>query len=194
MSVVTDNSGNPILEQFSEDGFIDCVFKISDLVESPDYFNFHLSASSENTVLGLDVAVWKDIKGGFDADMKLVKDHVYREGVTFIRSGVESDKLIARIATLYGLPHTGGEMISQESFTAIALHQEEIDLRTGPVKIKIFGRDVEPFVQEAYYESFFNIDLVNGYVNWNEKDQEYRKALICGLTKQIGPEDAEVAT
>src|ERR1039458_657590 len=111
MSIAIDNSGNPILEQFSEEGFIDCVFKISDLVESSDFFNFHLSASSEATVLGMDVAIRKDIKAGFDTEMKPVKDHVYRKGVTFIRCGTESDRLIARIASLYGLAHNGGGVI-----------------------------------------------------------------------------------
>jgi len=190
MNVTTDNAGNPILEQFSEDGFIDCVFRISDLIESPDFFSFHLLASSEATILGMDVAIRKDIKAGFDAEMNLVKDHVYREGVTFIRSGTESDRLIARIASLYGLPHTGGEMVAKETFTAIALHQGEIDLRADPVKVKLFGRDTEPIDENAYYESFFNLDLVNGFVTWNEKDQEYRKPLICGLTKQIDSDGA----
>lgn len=183
MSMATDNSGNPILEQFSEDGFVDCVFKISDLVESPDFFNFHLSASSDGAVLGMDVVLRKDIKAGFDSQMHLVKDHVYRGGVAFIRSGIESDKLVARIASLYGLSPARSEMVSKETFTAIALHQEEIDLRTDAVKIKLFGRDGEPFGEEDYYESFFNVNLANGFVNWNEKDQEYRRPLIHGLTR-----------
>ncbi|MGH7976769.1 MAG: hypothetical protein ACREDS_02250 [Limisphaerales bacterium] len=75
-------------------------------------------------------------------------------------------------------------MISKETFTAIALHDGEIDLRIEPVKIKIFGRDGEPFDESVYNESFFNLDLANGFVNWNEKDQEYRRPLICALTKQ----------
>jgi hypothetical protein len=110
--------------------------------------------------------------------------------VVFIRSGPESDQLIARIASLYGLPHAGGQMINKETFTAIALHQGEINLRTDSVKIKIFGRDSEPFDAGAYYESFFNVDLKNGFVNWNEKDQEYRKPLIHSLTKQVGADGA----
>jgi hypothetical protein len=181
--MATDNLGNPILEQFSEGGFIDCVFRISDLVESAEFFNFHASATSNGTVVGMDVAIRKDIKAGFDSEMNLARDHVYHNGVAFVRSGTESDQLIARIASLYGVPHSGGQMISKETFTAIALHQGEINLRTDSVKIKIFGRDVEPFDAGAYYESFFNVDLAKGFVNWNEKDQEYRKPLIHGLTK-----------
>ncbi len=103
----------------------------------------------------MDVAIRKDIKTGFDTKMNLVKNHVYHEGVTFIRSGTESDRLIVRIASLYGLPRPGTKMISKETFTAIALHQGEIHLRAEPVKIKLFGRDAEPFDEDAYYESFF---------------------------------------
>jgi hypothetical protein len=184
MSVATDNLGNPILEQFSADGFVDCVFKISDLAESSDFFNFHISASSNGEILGMDVSVWKNIQGGFDEKMNLASDHVYWEGVTFIRSGIESDRFITRIASLYGLPHAEIKMISKETFTAIALHDGEIDLRNEPIKIKIFGHDGEPFDESLYNESFFNLDLANGFVNWNEKDQDYRKPLIRALTNQ----------
>lgn len=185
MSFIIDKSGHPILEQFSEEGFVDCVFRISDLVESCEFFNFHLSASSEGVVLGMDVAIQKDIRAGFDSNMNLIREHVYREGVLFIRSGAESDRLITRIATLYGLPHNGYEMVSKEVFTAIALHQGKIDLRTECVKIKLFGKDAEPLDEDDYYEAFFNVDLANGFVYWNEKDQEYRKPLIRGLAKRI---------
>jgi hypothetical protein len=177
-----DESGNPVLEQFSEEGFVDCVLRIADLVESEEFYSFHLSAVSENGVLGMDVAVRKDINAGFDAEMNLAKGRVYRNGVIFIRSGEESDRLIARLASLYGLPDGERRMVAQETFTAIALHQGEIDLRAQAVKIKIFGRDQEPIDEEAYNESFFNLDLTNGFVFWNEKDQEYREPLIRGLT------------
>ena len=50
-------------------------------------------------------------------------------------------------------------MIDEERFTAIALHQGAIDLASEPVKLKIFGRDDEPIDEDAYYESFFNVDL-----------------------------------
>lgn len=184
MSIATDNFGNPILEQFSADGFIDCILKISDLVEGQDFFNFHLSASSDELVVGMDVVLRKDIRAGFDSEVKLIGDHVCRKGVTFIRSGTKSDRLISRLAVLYGLPRTNAEMISQETFTAIALHQGEIDIRSQAVKIKIFGRDGEPFDESAYYESFFYVDLAKGIVCWNEKDPDYREPLIRGLTRQ----------
>ena len=51
-----------------------------------------------------------------------------------------------------------------------------------PVKLKLFGKDGDPFDESAYYESFFNIDLQNGFAYWNEKDPDYRKALLQALS------------
>lgn len=51
-----------------------------------------------------------------------------------------------------------------------------------PIKIKLFGRDQDPDLDENYYESFFHLDLENGFVFWNEKDPDYREPLIRGLS------------
>lgn len=51
-----------------------------------------------------------------------------------------------------------------------------------PVKIKLFGNDRETDSEDDYYESFFNLDLPNGLVFWNEKDQEYREPLVRSLS------------
>ena len=56
-------------------------------------------------------------------------------------------------------------------------------MEAAPIKIKIFGRDADPVDEDAYYESFFNLDLKNRLVFWNEKDQDYRKPLIQGLSR-----------
>ena len=72
-------------------------------------------------------------------------------------------------------------MVDEESFTLIARHQGEIDLASEPVKFKIFGRDREPFDEDAYYESYFNIDLTRRVVFGNEKDPDYREPLLRGI-------------
>jgi hypothetical protein len=74
-------------------------------------------------------------------------------------------------------------MRASESFTALALHQGELDLFSEPVRIKLFGCDQEPFVEDDYFESFFNVDLPNSLVSWNEKDADYRVPLIRGLSR-----------
>lgn len=182
MQLQVDRTGLPLLGQFSEEGFVDCVFAIRNLQSDARFYHFHMAASFEDEVVGVDVRVIRGIKAGFDADMALNKAHVYYDGVLFSRSGHESDRLVAALARMYGLTPAGDQMKDVESFTAIALHQGEIDMAVQAVKIKIFGNDAESDDENDYYESFFNLDLPNRLVFWNEKDQDYREPLIRSLS------------
>jgi hypothetical protein len=182
MNIETDSSGLPLLTQFSEEGFVDCVFRIESLTQTNQSYKFHLSSSHKSTVVGFDVEVVKNIQGGFDTDMKLIKEHVYYQGVKFFRSGPDSDRLLNELGTLYGLHLKKLTMVESESYTAISLQQGRLNMEEVPVKIKIFGRDKETDSEDDYNESFFNLDLKNGFVYWNEKDPDYREALIRGLS------------
>lgn len=180
----TDSHGNPLLDQFSEEGFVDCVLRIVDRSDTTDHYRLRLQASHAGQVVGMGVVIVKNIQGGFDSAMNLQRANVYQRGVMFYRTGPESDRLVTALATLYGQEKKRGlRMTAEETFTAIALHQSSLDMEREPVKIKIFGRDAEPFDEEAYYESFFNLDLKNGLVFWNEKDQGYRAPLIRALAE-----------
>ncbi len=172
----------PILDQFCEEGFVDCVLKIVDLEITEYLYKFNLRASHGGFDLGFGVEVVRGIQGGFDSNMSLIQDRVYREGVKFFRAGSESDRFLGVLANLYGFCDVSLEMVAEESFTGIALHQGEIDMASEPIKIKIFGKDEN--LEDNYYESFFNLDLTNGFVYWNEKDQDYREPLIRGLSLQ----------
>jgi hypothetical protein len=181
MQIQIDGQGLPVLQQFTEDGFIDCVFKIQNLRVEHDHFLFHMASSFNNEAVGVDVRVVRGIKAGFDKQMELIKDHVYRGGVEFSRSGIESDKLLSALALLYESGMNVNRMTDVETFTAIALHQGEIDVELQPIKLKLFGNDGQSDDEDDYYESFFNLDLENGLVFWNEKDSDYRQPLVRSL-------------
>lgn len=182
MELKVGKNNYPVLDQLSEEGFVDFTFQIVDLVEDADHYRFHLAASFDDEVVGFGVELKKEIRSGFDSDMNLIKEHVYHHGVSFFSAGEQSSRLVRVIAMLYGAEPGNRNMVEKESFTAIALHQGEIDLASEPVKIKIFGRDSEPFDEDAYYESFFNVNLANRLVFWNEKDPDYREPLLKGLS------------
>lgn len=182
MELRVNESGLPILDQFSEEGFIDCVLKIVDLEEGDDSYKFNLRASCNGDDLGFRVEVVKGIKCGFDSEMSLIQENVYKKGVKFFRTGPESDSLLKVLARFYGINEVSDQMTSEETFTAIALHQGEIDMASESIKIKIFGKDQDEDLEKNYYESFFNLDLKNGFVFWNEKDEDYREPLIRGLS------------
>lgn len=179
--MILDDKGLPVLDQFSEDGFVDCIFKIDGLKADDDFYYFNLLASHKEKKVGFAVKLFKGIGPGFDADMNLIKDHVYHRGVSFRSLGQVSDDLITALGELYELDAGILQMIPEETFTMIALQQDDTDLDHHPVKMKLFGRDSDPFVEDDYYESFFNVDLPAGFVSWNEKDPDYRAPLIKAL-------------
>ncbi len=183
MEISLDQNGNPILNQFSEEGFVDCVFKIFSIEESESHYFFNLKASFNAQTVGFNVKLYKYIENGFDAEMNGNKDRFYSKGVTFYSSGEESDLLITTLAGLYGLELGQIEMAKEESFTVFALMQESVNFNSEVARLKLFGRDQENNESSEYYESFFNIDLPMGFVFWNEKDQAYRNPLVSGLSK-----------
>ncbi len=184
MNLQLGSDGNPIIDQVGEENFVDLTFGITDLSEDDAHYRFRLAASYNDRELGLDVILVKDIKGGFDANVDPIKDHVYRLGVRFMRSGVESDRLVAAIGQLYGADPIPQEMVPEESFTVIALLQGDPDFDNDCVRLKLFGKDGEPFDEDAYYESFLNVDFANRLVYWNEKDPDYREPLLRALAAE----------
>lgn len=182
LEVALAENGDLILDQFSEEGFIDCTFRIVNQVSSERQHRFHLTACHDGETVGFDVVVVKGIRGAFDREMELISDHVYRNGVRFLRSGPESDRLMTVLAALYALPAKARRMVDSFSFVGIALHHDDVDMESEPIKIKLFGNDGEDMVEDDYFESFFNLDLSSGFVFWNEKDPDYRDPLIRGLS------------
>jgi hypothetical protein len=181
--IEVDELGRPFLDQFSEEGFVDCTFRIAEVSTDPEHHRLRLVASHKGVAVGLSVVVRRGIRGGFNPDMELIGEHGYRSAVEFRRSGPESDELMSALAALYGVPAANLRMVDALSFTGIALHQDDVDMDIQPIKIKLFGRDSDEEVErDEYFESFFNLDLASGFVFWNEKDPDYRVPLIRGLS------------
>ena len=180
--MILDDNGLPILDQFSEEGFVDCIFKISDLKNDHGFYHFDLFASYDGIKVGFSVKLVDSVSPGFEADMKLIDAHVCHQGVSFRSIGQASDDLIAALAKLYGRDSGTLRMVSEETFTMIALQQQDTDLESHAVKMKLFGKDSDPLVEDDYYESFLNVDIPGGFVSWNEKDPDYRDPLIRALS------------
>lgn len=181
--VALDDNGNPLLDQFSAGGFVDCVFRIREIATTAQSHSLRLAASHRGIFVGFRVVVRRGIRGGLDSEMNLIQAHVYRPAVEFIRTGAESDAMITALRDLYGMPEKPVQMADITPFTGIALHQDNVDMETQPIKIKLFGRDSDEEVErDEYFESFFSLDLPSGLVFWNEKDPDYRAPLIAGIS------------
>lgn len=180
-----DANSLPILDQFSEEGFVDLVFRISHFETDDKKYRFHLAASHLGQEVGMNVEMLKGIQGGFfedeNEDLQLVQEHVYYNSVKFSRSGADSDDLISAIGGLYDLTSGRLRMVKNQSFTAIALHEGTLDFDSQIVNLKLFGNDGDDSREDEYFECFFNVDIRNRLAYWNEKDQDYREPLIKGL-------------
>jgi hypothetical protein len=189
--IEVDPQGEPILDQFSADGFVDCTFRIAEIFSDTESHRLRLSAVYRGELVGCTAMVRPRIRGGFDTNMELIRGHVYRRAVQILRVGPESDRLLTALAELYGLPKAPLRMAAAISFTGIALHQDGIDMEMQPITIKLFGCDSDEEIErDEYFESFFILDLPSGFVFWNEKDVDYREALIRGLSDPSPPQDS----
>lgn len=182
MSIRFDDVGFPLLDQSTDEQFVDLAFAINCLEEQEDHYQFQLFASFNGENVGVDVSLKKGISGGFDSEMNLIHDHVYDSGVVFHRRGNDSKRLLTAISQLYKIPPFDRQMVEHETYTVIALEQGKLDFTSQWVHLKLFGHDADPFDEDAYYESFFNVNLSEGLVCWNEKDCGYRLPLLQSLT------------
>lgn len=186
--IATDEHGNPILNQFSSDGFVDCTFRIAAISTFEPAHRLSLVASVGGHPVGFDVFVRRGIRSGFDPDMNLIREHFYEPAVQVQRTGPESDRFVDLLAILYGFPPAVHRMVDVLPMTGIALHQGDIDMEREAIRIKLFGNDGDEQVERGeYFESFFELDLPNGLVFWNEKDPSYRIPLIAGLSAERTP-------
>src|SRR5678815_494019 len=61
-----DDAGRPLLTQMSEEGFVDCVFRIARASQTAEAHVLELEASHEGAVVGCRAIVRRDLRAGFD--------------------------------------------------------------------------------------------------------------------------------
>ena len=69
------------------------------------------------------------------------------------------------------------------SLTAISLEGDPNQVRSQPVKLKVFYESPN---EAEYAEAYINFDLPRGIVQFHEKDPGYRRAVIGFLTRKNG--------
>jgi hypothetical protein len=71
-------------------------------------------------------------------------------------------------------------MNDEIKFQAVSLGINPQLIFSTPARIKLFYENID-----EYAEVFLNINLQNRIIQWHEKDEEYRKALIHSLSSEI---------
>jgi hypothetical protein len=106
---------------------------------------------------------------------------MYKGDVALRSVGPTSDALLQALAALYGAEARAGKMREETAFTGISMAGEPASLDKGPVKLKLF---FEREAEDRYAELYLNIDAAKKELWLNEKDTDYRRAILSALRQE----------
>ena len=131
-----DKNGLPLLEQFGEEGFVDCVFQVQHLMQDDVHYHFDLRAAFAGYSVGVRARLRRDVQPGFDGEMNVIQAHFYSDGLEISSLGLETERFIEALAQLYEIELIDGPGAVGERFSVIALHQADTGLEAGAVRLK----------------------------------------------------------
>lgn len=166
-----------IMSESEEGGFCDLVFRAQAPVKHPDgTLSVGAYGLDQGRRVGLQVALgsaWTQVSLGAGLPPAF-------QGTVELQSiGRDSDALLIAMDRLYETALHPAAMTAATKFSAITLEGDPRDPARGIVKIKLF---FEPGDEEGYAELYVNIDTRAARLYVNEKDPDYRTALIKALT------------
>ena len=174
----------PELHASGEEGWYDCAFAVERAWVTGDGDRaLRAAATHGGERVALDVVVgreWTRVDFGPDVPVSGWR------GVVRLRSaGPESDRFVAALDRLYGAGRAPGAMAPEVAFTGISLQGDPRALTVAPAKIKLFfepdGEPDDEEYQARYAEAYLDVDLAARRLELNEKDEDYRGALVRAL-------------
>ena len=158
-----------------EEAFYDLVFQIREHTKLADGGQtIRTYGTHGGTEIGFAVSLssaWR--KNTFGPD-----DVVYGGKVIYRSIGPESDLFLRVLDELYATEQSPTHMKTETAFSGISLQGDPRDLDKGIVKIKLFFQDNDP---DSYAELYTHIDLKGRKLYVNEKDMDYRLAVVRAL-------------
>lgn len=129
--------------------------------------------------VGFIIEIKSNIPAGISGNDDISQSGFSQNAVSFRSSGKESDDFIKALAELYKIPFPDHFTNKPMSFTVFSLNDKIADLdKNGKYKLKVFMDD-----DDIYGEIFLNIDTDKRLIELNEKDIEYRPAIIRFLSR-----------
>jgi len=156
--MLTNESEIPVLNKFSEEGFADFCFRVTELVNQNNSLSILGKATYKNAPLALKVEIQLPLISAISPEGNLIQDNILYKAISFHRHDNDCDNLVHAVSELYEL---------------------------GNTTIKLFkvlnGQDAD----DNYHESYLNLDLPNNCFYWDEKDPEYRVPILKALSNSI---------
>lgn len=160
-----------IEQLISNQGYINILFNIVEQGRQDGYLVNKIQAMSKSDTLELIVHLKEDAPAGL-ADGK-PEDRLLVDGIIFESTGPKSDRLLVALAQKYKINAEKLVMKSRQILTCANLNKTAVDYESGTPKFKIFLGDGSEVA-----ELYVNFDFKKLTISLNEKDPQYREALI----------------
>ncbi len=167
-------------------GFVDLAFSLASHERSADGVQTCIACGTHNGAeVGFRFRLPAQWEQGTLGDTGLTN---YMGTVTFESLGDSSDRFVAALGELYGGSLQPTSMTPVVTFAAISLGGVPAALEKGAAKIKLFfeptgdAEDAEEAYAMFYAEYYLNIDLAARTVEFHEKDEGYRDAVLRALS------------
>lgn len=162
-----------------EDGFLDIDVPIVSMSKSPTgSLRFEACGQIAGETMGFAVVLLPD----WQAQPLEDSDAAFYWGAgAYERTGRESDAFVRFVARRYGLSSSGPlSMLREIPAKVVGLNTDPADALKRGASTKFFFHSDST---ERYAEVFTNINLRESVLEFHEKDEEYRAALVRALSE-----------
>jgi hypothetical protein len=105
-------------------------------------------------------------------------------GIVLESQGEPTLILLRMLSSLYQHPVSNFDLPKELSFSAMTIEGDPKDVEDEPLKFKVFYRDGQPEGPD-YFEMYINPDLPHGFVEFAEKDPNYRLPILRAFGGKI---------
>jgi len=170
----------PAITSESEEGFVDLIFAATGVRRQTDgQIRVDAVGKHERQRVGFGVILgpkWERKEAGENF-------FVQWGTVRLVSLGEPSDTFLRVLDSLYGVDLGADRMKPETSLTAVALEGDPSTAPNVGLLMKLFFEHDD---EKRYGEIYLNIDFAAGRVQFREKDEEYRAAVVKGLSKDAG--------
>jgi hypothetical protein len=160
----------------SEDGFADLDFP---LAAAPQSTRVGQRLLAQGTYEGRGIGFAAEIHGEWVEKPLEDKSATFYWGKVTLRSiGEPSNNFVEVLSKLYGITSKPGLMLAEITAQAVGLAEDPRRLLEAPVRMKLFFHSE---IEARYAEVFLNLDVPGRFVQFHEKDQEYRQNVVRAL-------------
>jgi len=160
----------------SEDGFADLRLTMVSLARGPNGAQNLISRGlhkGRNVGFGISLgSTWEQ------QNLESLDDPLYWGTAELISLGEESDAFLQALDEVYNTNTGRRKMVDRVAYLAVSLAGHPLRLEQESLKMKLF---FESEVEARAAEFYLNVHAQNSYVEFHEKDADYRLGIILSL-------------